>query len=211
MIKVNLVGKEKRERKGLAIDLKAIKVQDLFKGRPEYFAGILSWLLLGGVAVYYLSLSSRLDTAKRQVEDLRLQKSQLQAKAKEFIDKKKALEEEISRLRGEIEGIERSKDIIVSLKAQYEPFNKTLDIYLNNLPKVSWVSNYRQSFDTSTGLIKSEFEVNSLDYTSASNYGQRLSSFSKEVQVSSVERKLNPNGIEYYTLKLTAVREAEGR
>ena len=214
MIKINLVDRGKREKKGISLDLrglKGLKVQDLLKGSPEYPVGIISWLVLLGVGAYYINLNSQVGKLKKEVERLNTERAQLQAKAKEFLDRKKAIEEEINKLKKDIENIESSKDIIVGLKAYYRPFNATMDAYLSSLPKVSWVSSYRQSLDMNTGLIKSEFEISSLDYASASNYGQKLSRISKDLQISSVERKTNPHGIEYYTLKLTAVKEAEGR
>jgi len=216
MIKINLAKVRKEEAKrGIAFDLsplKTLKVQDLFKAGGEYYAGLLLWLGVVAVLGYYWKVRQDVEHLKAEINNLNAERARLQAQAKKFLDEKKAIEERIAKIKKEIQDVERSKDIIVGLKAYYEPFNSGFSFYMSYVPKTSWISSYRQSLDINQQKLTSELEINSFDYESLSSYGKALSNTSQRASLAQLERKLNPHGFEYYSAKLSSERNLqEGR
>jgi len=213
MIKINLA-KVKREKtqKGISFDissLKTLKVQELFKAGGEYYAGVFLWLGVVAVLGYYWKLKTERDNLKNQLDTLNAQKVQLQAQAGRFRDEKKQIEETIANLNKQIQKVEKSKDIIVGLKAYYETFNAGFYLYTSQTPKTSWLTSYRQLLDINQQKLTSEFEISSLDYFSLSSYGKAIESLSQRASFTQLERKLNPHGFEYYTVKLSAEKNLQ--
>ncbi|MEJ5339470.1 MAG: hypothetical protein WHS43_07435 [Aquificaceae bacterium] len=216
MIKINLARvRKERPEKAVAVDIAAIRrlrLRDLFKAGGEYYAGIVLWIGVVAVLGYYWKVNQDVDALKAELNRLNAEKVKLQTEAKRFLDEKKAVEERIARIKKEIQDIERSKDIILGLKSYYEPFNSGFLFYTSYVPKASWVSSYRQNLDLDRQMLVTELEVNSLDYNSLSNYGKTLGTGSQRVMLTQLERKLNPHGFEYYSIKLNTERELqEGR
>lgn len=216
MIKINLAKVRKEEAKrGIAFDLsslRTLKGQDLLKAGGEYYVGLLLWLGVVGILAYYWKVKAEVDSLKAELDNLNAEKTRLQAQAKKFLDEKKAIEERIAKIKKEIQDVERSKDIIVGLKAYYEPFNSGFSFYTSEAPRVSWISSYRQSLDINQQKLTSELEISSLDYESLSSYSKALSIASQSVFLSQLERKVNPYGFEYYSARISSERNLqEGR
>ncbi|MEJ7554684.1 MAG: hypothetical protein WKI50_01950 [Aquificaceae bacterium] len=213
MIRINLAGvRKKKARKGIALDLsslKTIEVQDLFKVRGEYYAGLFLWLGVVGILAYYWKVKGEVDSLKVELDNLNAEKTRLQAQAGRFLDEKKAIEERIAKIKKDIQDIERSKDIIIGLKAYYEPFNSGFFLYTSRVPRASWISSYTQSLDISQGKLTSELEINSFDYDSLSLYSKALSNASQGVYLSQLERKINPHGFEYYSARISSERNLQ--
>ncbi len=216
MIRINLARVRKEEAKrGIAFDLsslKTLKVQDLLKAGGEYYVGLLLWLGVVGILVYYWKVKGEVDSLKAELNNLNAEKTRLQAQVEKFLNEKKAIEERIASIKKNIQGIESSKDIIIRLKAYYEPFNSGFSLYTSKVPRTSWISSYRQSLDISQGRLTSELEISSFDYDSLSLYSKALSNASQDVYLSQLERKVNPYGFEYYSAKLSSEKSLqEGR
>jgi len=216
MIRINFARVRKEEAKrGIAFDLsslKTLKVQDLLKAGGEYYAGLLLWLGVVGILAYYWKVKGEVDSLKVELDNLNAEKTRLQAQAGRFLDEKKAIEERIAKIKKDIQDIERSKDIIIGLKAYYEPFNSGFFLYTSRVPRASWISSYTQSLDISQGKLTSELEISSFDYDSLSLYSKALSNASQGVYLSQLERKINPHGFEYYSAKLSSEKSLqEGR
>ncbi len=216
MIRINLAKVRREEKKkGLSLDLstlKGLKVQDLFKAGGEYYAGIVLWIAVLGALGYYWKVNKEKEALKAELDRLNAEKTRLQAQAKKFLDEKKAIEERIAKIKKEIQDVERSKDIIVGLKAYYEPFNSGFSFYMSYVPKAAWISSYRQSLDINQQKLTSELEINSFDYESLSSYGKALSNASQRASLAQLERKLNPHGFEYYSARISSERNLqEGR
>ncbi len=216
MIKINLAKVRKEEAKrGITFDLSSLKtlnVKDLFKARGEYYAGFLLWLGVVAVLGYYWKVNQDVEHLKAEINNLNAEKARLQAQEKKFIDEKEAIDKRIAEIKKEIQDVERSKDIIVGLKAYYEPFNSSFFFYTSYVPKASWVSSYKQSLDLEKHTLVSELEINSLDYNGLSRYGKSLGEGSQRALLTKLERKVNPHGFEYYSIKITAERQLkEGR
>ncbi len=214
MIKINLA--KERERKRLlekeikpAVGLPKIGIPIKREASVYYLSAIL-WLCVILTGIYYYRLSSEREQIKREIDQLNAQKIQLQAKAKRFMEEKKAIERSIADLENRIKDIEKSKDILIGLKSYYVPFNQTFLSYVKSAPSISWISSYRQTFDINNPAIKTEMELQSLDYSGISYYSKRLAQLSKVVNVSSVERKVNQYGFEYYSARLTAEKSLYG-
>ncbi|WPM32740.1 septum formation initiator family protein [Hydrogenobacter sp. T-2] len=216
MIRINLAKVRKEEgKRGIAFDLsslKTLKVQDLLKAGGEYYVGLLLWLGVVGILAYYWKVKAEVDSLKAELDNLNAEKTRLQAQAEKFLNEKKAIEERIARIKKGIQDIESSKDIIIGLKAYYEPFNSGFFLYTSRVPRASWISSYTQSLNINQGKLTSELEISSLDYESLSLYSKALSNASQGVYFSQLERKVNPHGFEYYSAKLSSEKSLqEGR
>ncbi len=205
MIKINLA-KGKKERKQILpkIELKDFKLQSVFKVGSEYYIGFLAWIILAGMLGYLFKVSRDVANLKKDLERLDQERLTLQAQAKRFLEEKKSLEDRIASIKRQIEDIEKSKDIIVGLKNYYQVFNASLDFYASYVPKGSWVNTYRQTLDIDQEVVKTDMDINSFDYQSIGSYGTDLSKNLQKFMLSPVERKLNPNGFEYYSARLNA-------
>ncbi|MFN3813420.1 MAG: hypothetical protein ACK4SM_02200 [Aquificaceae bacterium] len=208
MIKINLVKKREKVEVGKA----RLEKEKIVKAIPkvpkvEYVLALFAWFAIVLMLVYYFRLSSERSKLRAEVDSLNAQKVQLQSKAKKFLEEKKVIEERIASLEGRLRNIERSKDILVGLKSYYQPFNQSLFSYTRSVPSISWISSYNQSLDINSGSIKTDIELQSLDYKGISLYSEELSSTSRSVSLTSLERKVNQHGFEYYTVRFSAERK----
>jgi hypothetical protein len=142
---------------------------------------------------------------------LQVEKSRLEGLAKRISEEKKEIESEISALKAEMDAIERSKDILIGLKSLYEPFNNSFISFSSSVPSVSWMFTYSQSLDMENRKLKTEFDISSFDYASISSYANSLRKKNVEVFISGIERKVTPNGYEYYSTKLVAEKGIGGQ
>ncbi len=212
MIRINLVKKrEKVEVERIRLGKEKIARAIPKVPKVEYVLALIAWLAVVLMLAYYFRLSSERSKLRVEVDSLNAQKIQLQSRAKKFLEEKKTIEGRIASLESKVKDIERSKDILVGLKSYYQPFNQSLLSYTKSVPSVSWISSYSQSLDINGGSIKTDMELQSLDYKGISAYGERLSSMSRSVNLTSLERKVNQYGFEYYTVKLSTERKLPGR
>jgi hypothetical protein len=210
MIKINLAKKkEEKELKPAVGRIPQISLP-IQKEKAIYYLSVILWISFALTLLYYLKLHSDMENLRKQLEELNAQKVQLQVKAKKFAEEKKLIENNIRDLENRIRDIDKSKDIIVGLKSYYVPFNNTFLFHVKSVPSVSWISSYKESLDINTSLIKAELELQSLDYYGISNYTKKLASLSRAIEVSSVERKTNQYGFEYYSAKLSTEKTLYG-
>jgi len=214
MIKINLL-KEKKTKKTLPqltlASLKEVKVSDLLKlDKAQYYLSALLWICVLGMGVWYWKTSKEITEIKREIDQLQAEKNRLEGMAKRISEEKKKMESEISALRTEMDMIERSKDILIGLKAFYKPFNDSFISFSNSVPSVSWTLTYSQSLDIENRKLKTEFDLSSFDYASIGSYANSLRKNNAEVFISGIERKTTPNGYEYYSTKLVAEKSVGG-
>jgi len=215
MIKINLL-KEKKTKKTLAqptlVSLKEAKVSDLLKlDKAQYYLSVLLWIGVLGMGGWYWKISKEITEIKREIDQLQAEKNRLEVMAKRISEEKKKIESEISALRAEMDMIERSKDILIGLKAFYEPFNDSFVSFSSSVPSVSWTLTYSQSLDIENRKLKTEFDLSSFDYASIGSYANSLRKNNTEVFISGIERKTTPNGYEYYSTKLVAEKSVGGK
>jgi len=215
MIKINLL-KEKKAKKTLpqstAVPLKEIRVGDLLKpDKAQYYLSILLWICVLGMGVWYWKISKELTQIKLEIDQLQVERNRLEGMAKRISEEKKGIESEISALKTEMDAIERSKDILIGLKSLYEPFNNSFISFSSSVSSVSWMFTYSQSLDIENRKLKTEFDLSSFDYASISSYANSLRKKNVEVFISVIERKVTPNGYEYYSTKLVAEKSIGGQ
>jgi hypothetical protein len=215
MIKINLL-KEKKAKKTLPqptfASLKEVNISDLLKlDRAQYYLSVLLWIGVLGMGGWYWKISKEITEIKREIDQLQAEKNRLEGIAKRISEEKKEIESEMSALRAEMDMIERSKDILIGLKAFYEPFNNSFVSFSSSVPSVSWTLNYSQSLDIENRKLKTEFDLSSFDYASIGSYANSLKKNNVEVFISSIERKTTPNGYEYYSTKLVAEKSVGGK
>ena len=214
MIKINLL-KEKKTKKTLPqptfASLKEVKVSDLLKlDKAQYYLSVLLWICVLGMGVLYWKTSKEITEIRREIDQLQAEKNRLEGMAKRISEEKKKMESEISALRAQLDTIERSKDILIGLKAFYEPFNDSFVSFSNSVPSVSWTITYSQSLDIENRKLKTEFDLSSFDYASIGSYANSLRKNNAEIFISGIERKTTPNGYEYYSTKLVAEKSVGG-
>jgi len=214
MIKINLL-KEKKTKKTLPqltpASLKEVKVSDLLKlDKAQYYLSVLLWICVLGMGVLYWKTSKEITEIRREIDQLQAEKNRLEGMAKRISEEKKKIESEISALRAQLDMIERSKDILIGLKAFYEPFNDSFVSFSNSVPSVSWTITYSQSLDIENRKLKTEFDLSSFDYASIGSYANSLRKNNAEIFISGIERKTTPNGYEYYSTKLVAEKSVGG-
>jgi len=214
MIKINLL-KEKKTKKTLPqltpASLKEVKVSDLLKlDKAQYYLSVLLWICVLGMGVLYWKTSKEITEIRREIDQLQAEKNRLEGMAKRISEEKKKIESEISALRAQLDMIERSKDILIGLKAFYEPFNDSFVSFSNSVPSVSWTITYSQSLDIENRKLKTEFDLSSFDYASIGSYANSLRKNNTEVFINGIERKVTPNGYEYYSTKLVAEKSVGG-
>jgi hypothetical protein len=207
MIKINLL-KEKKAKKTLPQPtfafLKEVNISDLLKlDKAQYYLSVLLWIGVLGMGVLYWKTSKEIREIKREIDQLQAEKNRLEGIAKRISEEKKEIESEISALKTEMDAIERSKDILIGLKAFYEPFNDSFVSFSSSVPSVSWTITYRK--------LKTEFDLSSFDYASIGSYANSLKKNNVEVFISGIERKTTPNGYEYYSTKLVAEKSIGGK
>jgi hypothetical protein len=215
MIKINLL-KEKKTKKTLPqptfASLKEVNISDLLKpDKAQYYLSVLLWIGVLGMGVLYWKTSKEITEIKREIDQLQAEKNRLEGINKRISDEKKEIESEMSALRAEMDAIERSKDILIGLKAFYEPFNNSFVSFSSSVPSVSWTITYSQSLDIENRKLKTEFDLSSFDYASIGSYANSLKKNNVEVFISSIERKTTPNGYEYYSTKLVAEKSVGGK
>jgi len=215
MIKINLL-KERKAKKTLpqptSVSLKEIRVGDLLKlDKAQYYLSALLWICVLGMGVWYWKISEELTQIKREIDQLQVEKNRLEGMVKRISEEKKEIESEISALKAEMDAIERSKDILIGLKSLYGPFNNSFITFSRSVPSVSWMFTYSQSLDIENGKLKTEFDLSSFDYASISSYASSLRKKNAEVFISGIERKVTPNGYEYYSTKLVAEKSIGGQ
>ncbi len=215
MIKINLL-KEKKAKKALPqptfASLKEIKVNELLKlDKAQYYLSVLLWIGVLGMGVLYWKTSKEITETRLEIDQLQAEKNRLEGIAKRISEEKKEIESEISTLKAEMDMIERSKDILIGLKAFYEPFNNSFVSFSSSIPSVSWTLNYSQSLDIENRKLKTEFDLSSFDYASIGSYANNLRKKNAEVFISGIERKTTPNGYEYYSTKLVAEKSIGGQ
>ncbi len=215
MIKINLL-KEKKAKKNLpqptSGSLKEIRVGDLLKlDKAQYYLSVLLWIGGLGMGVLYWKTSKEITEIKREIDQLQAEKNRLEGISKRVSEEKKEIESEISTLKAEMDAIERSKDILIGLKAFYEPFNNNFVSFSSSIPSVSWTLTYSQSLDIENRKLKTEFDLSSFDYASIGSYANSLKKNNVEVFISNIERKTTPNGYEYYSTILVAEKSLGGK
>lgn len=209
MIRINLIKEQQKgaAKRSFSLDIKSLKsiqLQELFKGSSEYYLGLLLWFAVVGVFAYYLKLTRERAHLEERLKNLNSEKARLQARAKKLIEDTKLVQNRVEELKRKISELQKSKEIIAGLKGYYKPFNSSLSLYTSKVPRSSWLTLYRQSFDLNQNRLISEFELNSFDYESISAYGKMLERSSSLLSFKQIERKLSAHGYEFYTIKLSA-------
>ncbi|WP_448583460.1 PilN domain-containing protein [Thermocrinis sp.] len=215
MIKINLL-KERKTGRAETLPakptLREIRIDQIFKlFRVEYYLSIALWVGVLGMGLWYWKISTQLTEIKREMDQLQVEKNTLSAKAQRMAEEKKKIEDEIAKLNNEINALDRSRDILIGLKELYVPFNEGFRTFSSSVPPTSWLITYSQTLDIENRKLTTEFELSSFDYASISTYTGGLRKANNGVFVSSVERKTNPSGYEYYLAKLTAEKNIGGK
>lgn len=208
MIKINLLGKYKSKSSvttelSKLENLKNIRVEDLFKpDKSIYYISVILWLAPVLSGLYYLKLSNDKSTLKESLEKIKLKKAQLEAQRKSLLERERQIQESIKSLQSKIQDIQKSKDILIGLKAYYSPFKNYLNLYTTRIPNNTWIYEYRQVVDFNNNRISTEIKFASLDANAIGSYGNLVKASSSKYYITNVERKVGQHGFAYYSASL---------
>jgi len=121
MIKINLL---KKERKRLTLPdlskLREIHPREFLKERALVIVPIVSAVVIVGELFYAYRLKGEIEQLQAEISRLTAERNSLKRKADIIQAKKKALQQEINRIRGRIRYLEVSKEVILALKGYYQ-------------------------------------------------------------------------------------------
>ena len=223
MIKINLL---KEEKKGRGISLPSVKG---FSKEDLIQEGAIKVLLVI-FAIALVAEFGYIFTLKRESSSLEAEKNRLvqdrnlwRAKAQRFLNERRDIEAKINRVKARIEYLEKSKDVILTMRKYYVPFASSLEYVYRNMPPSIWFPVFVQyqnfeyvyvfarfaSYDINTmdeffRIVNKEYPIHVLnppmeakirefDYTLGKSEDKTVHI------VKELHSKLNNQGIIYYT------------
>ncbi len=198
MIRINLLKKERRRVTLPDLSrLREIKVRDLLKERGIFLIPVLGAVLVAGEIYYVAKLREEIDRLKGEVAKLTAERDALKKKAQEIQKEKNRLQKRISELRARINYLEMSRDVILTLRSYYVPFNESLRYLYLNVPSTVWLDNLSQSITFSDMNV--EISFGSYDIDSIKSFIETAKRQYPEFTPGTVEKRENKIGIIYYT------------
>jgi predicted nuclease with TOPRIM domain len=198
MIRINLL---KKERRRVALPdlskLKEIKVQDILKERGIFLLPLMGALIVGVEVYYVMEIRREIENLRGEIARLTLERNNLKKKADEVQAQKRKLQREINELRARIRYLEMSREIILTLKDYYVPFNESLRYLYTNVPSTVWLDNLSQTISFSDMSV--ELSLGSYDIDSIKHFIETAKKRYPEFIPGTVEKKENKIGIIYYT------------
>ncbi len=196
MIKINLL---KEEKKGRGISLPSVKG---FSKEDLIQEGAIKVLLV----IFAIALVAELGyifTLKRESSSLEAEKNRLvqdrnlwRAKAQRFLNERRDIEAKINRVKARIEYLEKSKDVILTMRKYYLPFNSSLEYVYTNTPSTVWLSSFVQ--DQSFSNLNLSINFSAYDINTIDEFFVLINKEYSLPLIKSIERKLNKYGITYY-------------
>ncbi len=198
MIKINLL---KKERKRITLPdlskIREIKVQDLLKERGIFLIPVIGAAIVAAEVYYVLQLKKEIGDLRGEIARLTVERNNLKKKADEIQAEKRKLQRKINELRSKIRYLEMSREIILTLKDYYVPFNESLRYLYTSVPSTVWLDNLSQIISFSDMNV--ELALGSYDIDSIKNFIETAKREYPEFIPGTVEKKENKIGIIYYT------------
>ncbi len=203
MIRINLIKKEEKKR-GVSVPsisleaLKGVKIEYLFKREYiHYGAALIIGVLFLAEVVYYFLLTNERNRIQESVQQLQMEKTALDRKVQKIKQEKEKLEKEIKMLTARIDNIKKKRDIIITLKGFYKPYNRYMNIYISSLPSTVWLTLYKQSFNLNE--INMEGSISAFDIPSINSVIDKFKFDFDSIHFDRVTRKTNKYGVAYYS------------
>lgn len=198
MIKINLLKKEKRRITLPDLSkIREIKVQDLLKERGIFLLPLIGLAVIGAEVYYYMDIRREVDNLKGEIARLTVERNNLKRKADEIQAQKRKLQKQINELKARIRYLEMSREIILTLKDYYVPFNESLRYLYTSVPSTVWLDNLSQRISFSDMDV--EISLGSYDIDSIKFFIETAKRQYPEFIPGTVEKKENRIGIIYYT------------
>jgi len=164
----------KKEKRRLSLPdlgkLKEVHPKEFLRERALIIVPVISALIIGGELFYAYRLKGEIEELQREVSRLTVERNKLKKKADVVQAKKKALQQEINRVKGRIRYLEMSKEVILVLKDYYKPFNSALSFLYTETPSTVWYD--RLSQNMSFQKIDVELSFGSYDINSIKHFFQ---------------------------------------
>ena len=165
MIRINLYKKERRKITLPDLSkLREVKVRDLLKDKALYILPLIGVVVIGGEVLYVYRLQDEINSLRVEVNNLKAQRNELKRRAEEIQAQRRALQNEINQVRARIRYLEASKDVFLTLKEYYEPFNTSLGYLFTLTPSTVWFDGLSQTMDFNRVSVKVDFGSYSVDY-----------------------------------------------
>ncbi|MDQ7083151.1 MAG: hypothetical protein Q9N34_09565 [Aquificota bacterium] len=126
-----------------------------------------------------------------------MERNNLKRKADEIQAQKRRLQKRINELKARIRYLETSREIILTLKSYYVPFNESFRYLSTNVPSTVWLDNLSQRMSFSDMDV--ELSLGSYDIDSIKHFIETAKKRYAEFIPGTVEKKENKIGIIYYT------------
>lgn len=210
MIKINFL---KKERKKFTLPdfskLKEVKFKDFIKERALIIAPLIVSLLIVGELLYVYKIRKEIGELRKEVSRLTMERNTLKKKADAITAQKKALQQEINKVKHRIRRLEMSKDILLVLKGYYQPFNGSLNFLYTKAPSTVWYDKLSQNIDFQK--IDVELSFGSYDIDSIKHFFSSIKEKFPRLLPGEIEKKENRNGIIYYVSTVKIGKDIIGR
>lgn len=198
MIKINLLRRRKRRRISLPdlSRLKKVNLREVLRNRALYFAPLAGLAVLGVEIFYAYNLKREIEALESEVNRLTVERDRLRRRANEILTKRKELQSQIKAVKQRIKDLEMSKDVIITLKSYYVPFNASLLYLYTKVPSTVWLENLSQTMDF--GRINVELAFGSYDIDSIEGFLATVREEFPLIFFGEVRKRENKRGIIYY-------------
>ncbi|HHJ63966.1 MAG TPA: hypothetical protein ENJ61_03575 [Aquifex aeolicus] len=209
MIRINLF---KKERKRLSLPdlskLKEVHPKEFLKERALIIVPAIGALVIGAELFYAYRLKGEIEELQKEVSRLTVERNNLKKKADVVQAKKKALQQEINRVKGRIRYLEMSKEVILVLKGYYKPFNRALGFLYTEAPSTVWYDKLSQSM--SFQKIDVELSFGSYDINSIKHFFEIVKREFPRLLPGEIKKQENKSGIIYYASTIKISKDFEG-
>ncbi len=208
MIRINLL---KKERKRLSLPdlsrLKEIHPRELLRERALIIVPAIGALVIAGELIYAYKIKSEIKKLEEEISRLTAERNTLKRKADVIQAKKKALQQEINRVKGRIRYLEMSREVILVLKGYYQPFNQALDFLYTEVPSTVWYDKLSQNM--SWQKIDVELSFGSYDINSIKHFFRIVKREFPQLLPGEIRKQESRSGVIFYASSIKISKNLE--
>jgi hypothetical protein len=197
VIRINLVRKEK---KGFKLpDISRLKQIDLKSFLMSSGVLVLPALFLAGFVmelIYAKRLSDQISSLEIDLDRLTSKRNSLKKKAELINAEIERLEAQIREVRGRIQYLRMSRDVILALKGYYTQFNGSLEFLRDSAPTTVWFDGLTQHLEFDR--VDVDLRLGSYDLDSIKDFFERIKLEFSEIVPGEINKRENKNGMIYY-------------
>ena len=206
MIRINFVKKEKREFKLPDFSrLKEINYKELLRDKGILVIPAIGLIIVAGELFYAKKLIDDVNALSFQVDQLTKERNKLKKKADKIQRQKRRLLAQIDEVKRRISYLKMSKDIILTLKDYYIPFNSSLRFLRTTAPNTVWFDNLNQRLEFERMNV--ELTFGSYDINSIKNFYHIVRREFNQLLPGEITKRENKKGIIFYVASMRVQKE----